>query len=225
MNLLNRALVIFLLLSTIVLTAVLMVLPAQALDLSAQALQALSAMITFNVQLGIVLLGVIVLILCFLLLWLELRAPTKRTVRVVRVEGGEAEMTTEAISQRLAYNIERLPEVVRVMPRVYPRGRAVEILLEVETGPEVHVPQKTAEIIHVAREVVEQRMGLELARVRVNIRHGPYTGRERPVMPAPPRPAEAEPVRRAPLSPSEPSQPPEPVREREPEEHEAQKPS
>lgn len=174
MDLFNRALVVFLLLGIIVLTAVLMVVPAAALQLTAQALNALAPLVTFETQLVLVVIGVFVLVIAFLLLWLELRSPTRRSVRIAQVQGGEAEMTTDAISQRLAYNVDKLADVVRVQPRVFPRSKGVDIKLDVETAPDVEVPAKTEEIIRVVREVVEQRMGLTLGKIRVNIKHAPY---------------------------------------------------
>jgi hypothetical protein len=36
------------------------------------------------------------------------------------------------------------------------------------------VPTKTEEVCQVAREVVEDRMGLKLRKIKVNIRHAPY---------------------------------------------------
>lgn len=192
MNLLNRALVIFFLLSTIVVTAVFMVVPDAALQVGSQTLAALVPYAQrFENRLLVVVSGVVILIICFVLLWLELRSPGPRSVRIVQVEGGEAEMTTDAVSQRLAHNIDQLPEIIRVMPRVQPRKETVNVTLDVETGPDVHVPQKTQEIIQVAREVVEQRMGLKLGKVRVNIKHGPYGKGQRPAARPAPEPGPA----------------------------------
>jgi hypothetical protein len=51
----------------------------------------------------------------------------------------------------------------------------VHVRLNVETGPEIDVPAKTEEISQVAKEVIEERMGLKLAgKLEINIKHAPY---------------------------------------------------
>ena len=46
--------------------------------------------------------------------------------------------------------------------------------LDLETRPEVDVPMKTDEVVGVAREVITERMGLQLGRIDVRINHAPY---------------------------------------------------
>ena len=56
-------------------------------------------------------------------------------------------------------------------------GTSVDIKLSVRTTPDIEVPMKTEEILAVTREVVEQRMGLRLGKVEVQIDHAPYAER------------------------------------------------
>ena len=88
--------------------------------------------------------------------------------------GGEASISVESISQRLAYNIDQLPDVVKVSPRITARARGVDIELVLETAPDVDVPMKTEEIILVVRDVVESSMGLKIGKLDVRIRHSEY---------------------------------------------------
>ena len=84
-------------------------------------------------------------------------------------------MTTDSIARRLAYNIDQLAEVISVKPKVTARGKGVHVRLNVETGPEIDVPAKTEEISKVAKEVIEERMGLKLAgKLEISIKHTPY---------------------------------------------------
>jgi len=122
-------------------------------------------------------LSLLAIVICFFLLWLEIRRSSLQTVKISQVIGGEAEMTTDSVAQRIAYNVDQLADVVKVSPRVMSKGRAVEVLLDVETSPDVDVPAKTDEVLQVARQVIEERMGLELHKIRVNIRHVPYPKR------------------------------------------------
>jgi len=50
----------------------------------------------------------------------------------------------------------------------------VNATLDLETTPDIDVPMKTDEVIAVAREVVEEQMGLQLGKVYVRIRHAAY---------------------------------------------------
>jgi len=84
-------------------------------------------------------------------------------------------VTTDSIAQRLTFNIDQLSEVISVKPKITAKGKGVHVRLNVETGPEIDVPAKTEEISQVAREVIEERMGLKLAgKLEISIKHAPY---------------------------------------------------
>ncbi|MGD8518608.1 MAG: hypothetical protein PVG54_16710, partial [Anaerolineae bacterium] len=97
-----------------------------------------------------------------------------QTIRVEKLAGGEAHITTDSIEQRLAYNLDQLPDVIKVAPRITGRSRGVDIELLLETSPDIDVPMKTEEVLEVTREVVGERMGLKLGKVQVKIKHAPY---------------------------------------------------
>ncbi len=118
--------------------------------------------------------GGLVILACLVLLWLELRQPRKKTVRVQKLSGGEAHIAVNSIEQRLAYNIDQLPDVINVSPRINSRTRGVDIDLLLETSPDIDVPMKTEEVLEVTREVIVERMGLKLGKVQVQIKHAPY---------------------------------------------------
>jgi hypothetical protein len=109
-----------------------------------------------------------------LLMFLELRRRRANAVQVVTAEGGKATVVTDSVAQRLMHHIDLLADVVSVAPKVTGRGRTVHLELDLETGPEIDVPMKSDEVVAVCREVVEDRMGLQLGRVNVRIRHAPY---------------------------------------------------
>ncbi len=181
MNVFNRLIVILLVLAIIVLTAVIVIVPKQSLDLGEQALHALGtysdAWANYNWALfasGRVIIGGALVLLCLVLLWLELRRPRRKTIRVQRVTGGEAYIAVDSLSQRLAYNIDQLPDVVKVSPRITARSRTVDVDLVLETSPDIDVPMKTEEVLQVTKEVLEDQMGLKLGKVQVKIKHAPY---------------------------------------------------
>lgn len=182
MNVFNRLMVIVLLVaSMIVLPVVLVLVPARPDIVITIGQQSFSRLMAFGGQnqflfiVGGASLAVLTFVFCGLLLWLELRRPYGKAVRVKKVSGDEAKVTTDSIARRLAYNIDQLAEVISVKPKVMARGKGVHIRLNVETGPEIDVPAKTEEISRVAREVIEERMGLKLAgKLEINIKHAPY---------------------------------------------------
>ena len=109
-------------------------------------------------------------ILLFTLLVLEMRGPAKRTIRIKRVGGGEVVVTTESIAERLQYHIDQVADVVSVKALVKPRGGSVDLDLQVQAGADINVPEKAEQILQVAKQVVEDKMGLVLAdKPRVHI--------------------------------------------------------
>jgi uncharacterized alkaline shock family protein YloU len=117
----------------------------------------------------------IIWVCCAAILWLEVRRPRAKTIKVEKVSGGEAELTTESIASRLEYNIDQLADVTKVKPIIASGGRkGVRVDLELETSPEIDVPMKTEEVQQLTKEIVENRLGLKLDVVKVIIRHAPY---------------------------------------------------
>lgn len=121
-----------------------------------------------------VLSGAIVLVVLVLILYLELRLPREKAARVFRTKGGEVEVATASIAQRLERRILSLGEILEVRPRVFPGHSAIDVLLKVTTTSEVNIPAKTEEICRVTRQVLEEEMGLKLRQVRLRLSHGPY---------------------------------------------------
>jgi len=182
MNVFNRLVVVLLLLLIILITAIFVIVPQDTLRLVATTFdwlrQGAANYIDSPDRLlfagGRVLAGGIIVLACLVLLWLELRRPRKKTIRVQKLTGGEAHITVESIEQRLAYNLDQLPDVIKVSPNITSRSRGVDVNLVLETSPEIDVPMKTDEVLEVTREVIGERMGLKLGKVQVQIKHAPY---------------------------------------------------
>ena len=182
MNVFNRLVVILLLVLIILATALIVIVPQQTLGLVSGTFdwlrQGAADYMSSGDRLffvgGRVLVGGVVILSCLILIWLELRRPRKRTIRTQKLAGGEAHITVDSIEQRLAYNIDQLPDVVKVSPRINGRARGVDVDLLLETSPDIDVPMKTEEVLEVTREVIVERMGLKLGKVQVKIKHAPY---------------------------------------------------
>lgn len=171
LNFFNRFLVILLFLFLLVVTALFIVVPVPVIDLLLQNLTALKTAIESTAQGRIltVLVGLGFGLVWFLVLLLEVWRPAAKAVKVQKVSGGEIELTLDSIAQRLEYRMDQLPDVIKVRPRVSGGRGGVDLYLEVETGADVDVPLKTEEILVVAREVVEERMGVKLNKVKVSL--------------------------------------------------------
>jgi len=182
MNAVNRIIVILMVLLLICATILVVAAPVRSFDVSAGFFKWLSATAQDYQErnwplwtIGRVVVGAVIGILFLLLLWLECRRKRVRIIRAQKLEGGESFITVDSVSQRLAYTIDQLPDVVRAVPRVSRYGRnGLELDIVLETSPEIDVPSKTEEVLQVTKEVITERMGLKLGKVQVKIRHAPY---------------------------------------------------
>lgn len=114
-------------------------------------------------------------------LWLELRRRRVPAVRVQLPSGAQATVTAESVARRLAWHVDQLADVVNAVPQVRTRGSSVDILMVLETAPEVDIPLKSEEVMAVVKEVVERDMGLQLRQLKVEVHHAPYPVRNHTV--------------------------------------------
>ena len=182
MNVFNRlVMIVLLVVSMIVLPVVLVLVPARPDMVAVMGQQTLSLLNIvklnqFRFIVGGASLAVLTFVVCGLLLWLELRRPRGKVVRVHKVSGDAAKVTTDSIARRLEYNVDQLADVISVKPKITSKGKGVHVRLQVETAPEIDVPAKTEEISKIAREVIEERMGLKLAgKIEIQIKHAAYS--------------------------------------------------
>ena len=181
MNAFNRIVVVVFLLTTMVISAIFFIVPVSVLQAVNPFLQQLEtnlmAMTGVRTWLrvgGGLAFTLLIWVCCAAILWLEVRRPKAKTIRVQKVSGGEAELTTDSIANRLEYNIDQLADVIKVKSAISAGRKGVRVDLQLETSPEIEVPMKTEEVQQLTKDVVENRMGLQLDTVRVVIRHAPY---------------------------------------------------
>ena len=183
MNVFNRIVVVLLILVVLILTIVIVIVPEQSFNLLRAVFRVgapghrkgyMASPDRYLFLAARVIIGGAIVLVGLLLLWLELRRPRKKIIRVQKMAGGETNIAIDSIGQRVAYNIDQLPEVIKVTPRITGRSRGVDIDLQLETSPEIDVPMKTEEVLQVTKDVVEGRMGLKLGKVTINIKHAPY---------------------------------------------------
>lgn len=190
MNAVNRGLVVILLLIAIPLCTILLVVPVPVLEAVGGQLTALVDFLhslQWYVRLPLGILFALTLDIIFILLvMLEVRRPTPRAIRVEKTTGGEVQISVVSIADRLEYETDQLSSVLRSKAQVSAKRGGVVIALDVETAAGIDVPEKAEQIVETARRVVEEKMGLKLARPpKVNLRAVPYptTPESRPPTP------------------------------------------
>jgi uncharacterized alkaline shock family protein YloU len=195
----NRTVVILETLLLIVMLIVAAVVPNTLLDRALYTLQQAQSSLQLGWPRSYIVFLLVVIVLVFLLLvllWLELRPQSKRTITVRGRDGTEAEVSTSSVAQSLQRRISEVPDVSRVRATVRGVRAGVDVVLDLETTPEIDIPSKMDEVSQAARDLVESKMGLHVARIKVNVkqvRYGeaatiPTTPSVQPGMPAPPMP-------------------------------------
>ena len=170
MNVFNRIVVVLILLILLAALVTLAVVPFNALSAVRTGVDGLQTFLTNFAQSS----NTLFMLIFGLLLAFELRRGGPRVVRVHTEGGSQASVTTDSVARRLTWHIDQLADVISVTPVVSAHGQSVNVRLDLETQPEVDVPMKTDEVVGVTREVITERMGLQLGKVEVRIKHAPY---------------------------------------------------
>jgi hypothetical protein len=179
MNVVNRVIVVVVLVVLIVLLPVtiffVMAMPDATSAAVGQAAESVRASLSVVNRVIFSVLAVCAFVAAVLLLWTEIRRSRAKVVALQDVKVGEARVSIDSIVQRLEYNIDRLQDVVSAKPSVKPKANGIDVLVLLQTTPEIDVPMKTEEVMQLTREVVESQMGLKLHKVSVEIKHAPYS--------------------------------------------------
>lgn len=181
MNIFNRVLVVLLLIALLALAVLIAVMPGQVALAVEGAMRSVRDFLAnaektyfWLYTAGRVALVLLALVIVLPLLWGELKPRRPKAVSVLTETGSKASVTTDSVARRLTWHIDQLADVISVTPNVTASGKAVNVTLFLETQPEIDVPMKTDEVVRVAREVIVDRMGLQLGKVDVRIKHAPY---------------------------------------------------
>lgn len=182
MNTFNRLAMIIVLLSTVLaigLAILLLLLAPQLLgpifsNIGTRLLLGRGDQRLLELQLELTVIGLVVFVPAVILLWLEVRRTTRDTIRISKISGSEAHLSTQAVAQSLIYYVDALQGVVRVRPRLAADANAISVRLDVETTPDVDVRAKTEEITRTARGVIEEKLGLRLKRLNIHIHHSTF---------------------------------------------------
>ncbi len=171
MNTFNRIVMILLILAAFFVVTIGLFVPAESLavirgvaDNTLHTMNRIRPEFILSFRALLILCAVFIDVLLVSLLVLQVRGPAKHTLRVQRVGGGEVVVTAESLVERLQYQIDQLADVIGVRARVTPRGGGVDVQVSLQTGADVNVPEKAEQVLEITRQVVEDQMGLKLAR-------------------------------------------------------------
>lgn len=185
MNAVNRVLMVLILLVAIVLCSVVLVFPVRVLDAVAEQSADLVGLLNglewyVRLAMGIVVALIIDALLVFLIV-LEVRRPSRKAIRVEKAAGGEVLIGVASIADRVRYEVDQLPGVLRTRPKVTGKRAGVVVELDVEGATTINVPEQAEQIVRVVQRAVEEDMGLKLARLpKVNLRVVPYPKTPKP---------------------------------------------
>ncbi len=116
-----------------------------------------------------------------LLLWLEIRPETSNKVLVRGKDGTQTEVGTTSVAESLRHHIDEIDDVFKVKATVRGKRGGVDILFDLETTPEIDIPAKMDEVSRAARNLIEGKMGLKVADIRVRVKQAPYGGARKPL--------------------------------------------
>lgn len=173
MNIFNRVMAILALIGLIVALVLGFLQPAASIGAARLGLDGLLAFASANYYLYLLVVAVALLVTVMLLI-LEVRRPRRLTVKVQQSSGSVVELTTESVARGLEYHIAQLPGIIQVRPKVTSLGKTVRVALDLQTEAAVDVAAKSEEVVQLAREVVESRLGIKLSKVSVSVRQAAY---------------------------------------------------
>ncbi len=174
MNTVNRVIIVLLLLLVMAVCSFTLIVPLQTLQIIAQQAEALGDAVArirsvARLPLGI-LVATILNLVGILFIVLEVRRPEAKAVTVKQTGGGEVTLSVASIADQLKAELNGLPEVVQAQPKISARRKGVVVEVDARIAADTGVPEKAEKIVEVIRHLVEQRMGLKLARPpKVNI--------------------------------------------------------
>ncbi|MBC7231687.1 MAG: alkaline shock response membrane anchor protein AmaP [Chloroflexi bacterium] len=190
MSAFNRAVVLLQILLLVVLLIISAVVPNTVLERLIYTLQQAQDTLVTRWPMSYVFFLVVDVLLIFLLivlLWLEVRPQAKKTLTVRTISGTQAEVSTASVAQGLQYRLNEISDVFKVRPVVRGKRGGVDVLLDIETSAEIDIPSKVEEVSQAARDLIEHKMGLKVAKIKVQLKQVPH-GRAKAAPPAPPAP-------------------------------------
>lgn len=188
MNTINRIVVVVLLAVLAILCCVLSVGAKWIVPVIAEQLNALAGLLD-GVSLAAALIvgaaiGVASVFVLVCLIILEVRPPRGRFIRVEKATGGEVELNVSSIVDRLKQEVDALPGVINVRPRIATKRNGVMVHLKADVLEGSDLPSQGERIADTIRKVIEDTIGLKMIRApKVSLRAVPNLKAAQPGQP------------------------------------------
>ncbi len=122
-----------------------------------------------------VIVAVLVILAALAVLVLELTPRRQSRVRIKAQGRGNARLRVESVAQTLAFRIDELEGVRKVVPHLSSHGKDLDVLLQVDASPSANVPALSDQIIDRTIRILEGELGLQIrGRVNLDISSEPY---------------------------------------------------
>jgi hypothetical protein len=189
MNTVNRVVVVIVLALAAISCCVLLagarwVVPALADQLGALA-QTVENAPWYQVVLPGVVVAFVIDVVLLLFIILEVRPSKAQFIRVENATGGEVELNANSIVDRLMQEVDVLPGVINVRPKITTTRNGVAVHLKADVSEGSDLPTQGERIADKVREVIEETIGLKMAREpKVSLRTVAYSEAARGKQPA-----------------------------------------
>jgi hypothetical protein len=178
MNTVNRVVVVAVLALVAILCCVLLVgarwvvpILATQLDVLAQSIESAP---WYQIVLPGVILAFVVDFVLLLFIILEIRPPEAKFIRVEKAAGGEVELNASSIIDRLKQEVDVLPGVINVRPKITTTRNGVVVHLKADVAEGSDLPSLGERIADKIREVIEDTIGIKMAKVpKISLRTVP----------------------------------------------------
>ena len=108
--------------------------------------------------------GAILMLLATLLIIFEVVPPESNALNVAKAGSGDVQISTEEVVRRLEEELQLLPQVSQARATILGRGKKAEVHLNLHVTADADLAATADEASQRARALMEDRMGLELAR-------------------------------------------------------------
>lgn len=107
--------------------------------------------------------GLILIMLALVVIISEVAPSDGGTLKMERVGGATARISTEEVALRLEEELQTFPQLKQVQASVKSRGQKAEVELELHVSAEAELSSTAEEACRRARQLLEERMGVALA--------------------------------------------------------------
>jgi hypothetical protein len=105
----------------------------------------------------------VVTLLMLTVIIIEITPPASQKMRVRSMNSGEAVITTAQIAERIDAEVAQIQHIARCTAIVTPRGKRVEVVLDLDVDAGANLAQTADEACRRAHVLVEQQLGMEMA--------------------------------------------------------------